>query len=91
MVQNQILGFKDLAEKQLKEKLDKKIDDIADIIDRIKEGVEEAKAKQIKYGLKSLKKEFEDLEQVAKELGIEASDKFSLISQMIQQAIGILQ
>jgi DNA-binding transcriptional regulator GbsR (MarR family) len=68
MVQTQIVAFKDLAEKQLKEKLDKKIDDLASLIQKLQEGVEEGKARSIKYNLNGMRKEIDNLEQVAKEL-----------------------
>jgi hypothetical protein len=90
MVQTQIVGFKDLAEKQLKEKLDKKIDDLATLIQKLQEGVEEGKARSIRYNLNSLRKEIDNLEQVAKELGIETDNQFALIGQLINQAIEVL-
>jgi len=90
MVQTQIVGFKDLAEKQLKERLDKKIDDLAVLIQKLQEGVEEGKARSIRYNLNSMKKEFDNLEQVARELGIETDNQFALIGQLINQAIEIL-
>jgi uncharacterized protein involved in propanediol utilization len=90
MVQTQIVDFKDLAEKQLKEKLDKKIDDLASLIQKLQEGVEEGKARSIRYNLNSMKKEIDNLEQVAKELGIETDNQFALLAQMINQAIEIL-
>jgi hypothetical protein len=90
MVQTQIVDFKDLAEKQLKEKLDKKIDDLASLIQKLQEGVEEGKARIIRYNLNSMKKEIDNLEQVAKELGIETDNQFALLAQMINQAIEIL-
>jgi len=90
MVQTQIIGFKELAERQLKEKLDKKIDQIANIIQKIQEGVEEGKAKKIRYNLNRTKKELENLEEIAKELGIETDDQFALLGEMINQAIETL-
>jgi hypothetical protein len=90
MVQTQIVDFKDLAEKQLKEKLDKKIDDLISLIQKLQEGVEEGKARSIRYNLNSMKKEIDNLEQVAKELGIETDNQFALLAQMINQAIEIL-
>jgi hypothetical protein len=90
MVQTQIVGFRDLAEKQLKEKLDKKIDDLATLIQKLQEGVEEGKARSIRYNLNSLRKEIDNLEQVAKELGIETDNQFALLGQLINQAIEIL-
>jgi hypothetical protein len=90
MVQTQIVDFKDLAEKQLKEKLDKKIDDLASLIQKLQEGVEEGKARSIRYNLNSMRKEIDNLEQVAKELGIETDNQFALLAQMINQAIEIL-
>ena len=90
MVQTQIVSFKELAERQLKEKLDKKIDQIANLISKIEEGVEEGKAKKIRYNLNRTKKELENLEEIAKELGIETDDQFALLSEMIDQAIETL-
>ena len=90
MVQTQIVGFRDLAEKQLKEKLDRKIDDLALLIQKLNEGVEEGKAKSIRYNLNSLRKEMENLEEIAKELGIETDNQFALVAQLINQAIEIL-
>jgi hypothetical protein len=90
MVQTQIVGFKDLAEKQLKEKLDKKIDDLATLIQKLQEGVEEGKARSIRYNLNGMRKEIDNLEQVAKELGIETDNQFALIGQLINQAIEVL-
>jgi len=90
MVQTQIVSFRELAERQLKAKLDKKIDQIANLISKIEEGVEEGKAKKIRYNLNRTKKELENLEEIAKELGIETDDQFALLSEMIDQAIETL-
>ncbi|RLC79834.1 MAG: hypothetical protein DRJ03_22745 [Chloroflexi bacterium] len=91
MVQTQVIGFKELAERQLKTKLDKKIDQIANIIQKIQEGVEEGKAKKIRYNLNRTKKELENLEEIAEELGIEVSTQFALLGEMINQAIKTLE
>jgi len=91
MVQTQIVGFKELAERQLKAKLDKKIDQIANIIQKIQEGVEEGKAKKIRYNLNRTQRELENLEEIAKELGIETDDQFALLGEMITQAIETLE
>jgi len=90
IVQTQIIGFKELAERQLKQKLDEKIESIAKLIQKIKEGIEEGKLKKIKYNVNRTRKEIEDLEKIAKELGIEADDKFSLLGEMIGKAIEML-
>lgn len=91
IVETQLVSFKDLAERQLKQKLDDKIDHLAELIQKIKEGVEEAKAKKIKSDLKALRKEMSDLEQIASELGIETDNQFALIGSLINQAISILE
>lgn len=91
MVQTQIVSFKELAQKQLKEKLDRKIEDIATLIQKLQEGVEEAKVKKIGYNLNRTKKEIDNLEKVAQELGIEVDNEFALLSQMIDQAIQVLK
>jgi len=85
------VGFKELAERQLKAKLDKKIDQIANIIQKIQEGVEEGKAKKIRYNLNRTQRELENLEEIAKELGIETDDQFALLGEMITQAIETLE
>lgn len=90
VVQTQIVSFKELAEKQLKTKLDEKIDSIATLIHKLQEGVEEGKAKSIRYNLNRTRKELENLEEIAKELGIDASEKFALLAEMINQAIETL-
>jgi len=90
MVQTQIVSFKELAERQLKAKLDKKIDQIANIIQKVEEGVEEGKAKKIRYNLNRTQRELNNLEQIAKELGIETDDQFALLGEMINQAIETL-
>jgi len=87
MVQTQIVGFKELAERQLKAKLDKKIDQIANIIQKIQEGIEEGKAKKMRSNLKRVRREINNLEEIAKELGIETDDQFALLSEMINQAL----
>jgi hypothetical protein len=91
MVQTQVIGFRDLAEKKLRERLDEKIDDLASLIQKLQEGVEEAKARSIKYNLNATRREFENLEQIARELGIEAGSQFQLLGEMIDQAIQILE
>jgi len=91
MVQTQIVGFKELAERQLKAKLDKKIDQIANIIQKIQEGIEEGKAKKMRSNLKRVRREINNLEEIAKELGIETDDQFALLSEMINQAIETLE
>jgi len=90
MVQTQIISFKELAERQLKRKLDKKIDDIAELIQKLQRGVEEGKARKIRYGLNRTKKELDNLEDLARELGIETDNQFALLGEMINQAIRIL-
>jgi len=91
IVQTQIISFKELAERQLKDKLDKKIDQIASLIQEIQEGVEEGKARKIKYGLNRSLKELSNLEEIARELEIETNHQFALLGEMINQAIGILE
>jgi len=91
IVQTQLISFKDLAEKQLKERLDKQIDNVATLIEKIKEGIEEAKAKRLKYQLKRTVRDLEDLEKVAKELGLSTDNQFVLLGELIGQAIGLLE
>ena len=90
IVETQLISFRDLAERQLKERLDEKIEELVEMIQRIKEGLGEAKAKKIKHDLKGLRREMDSLEKIANELGIEAS-QFALIGQLINQAILLLE
>jgi len=90
IVQTQVISFKELAERQLKQRLDEKIDSIANLINKLQEGVEGGKAKSVKYSLNRTRRELENLEAIAKELGIDVSEKFALLAEMINQAIETL-
>jgi len=91
IVHTQLISFKDLAEKQLKVKLEKQIDNVASLIDKIQQGVEEAKVRKLTYQLYRSQRELADLESVATELGLATDNQFTLLSELIRQAIEILE
>jgi len=91
IVYTQLVSFRELAERQLRRKLDKKIDDLALLIQKLYEGVEEGKVKRVRYGLNKAQRELESLEEIAKELGISVDNQFALLGEMIKQAINILE
>jgi len=90
IVHTQLVSFKDLAERQLKAKLEKQIDNVASLIERIQQGIEEAKVRKLKYQLTRSQRELNDLETVAKELGLATDNQFTLLSELINQAISAL-
>jgi len=91
IVHTQLVSFRDLAEKQLKAKLERQIDNVASLISKIQKGVEEAKVKRIKYQLNRTQRTLEDLESVAIELGLATDNQFTLLSELINQAIEALE
>jgi len=91
IVHTQLISFNDLAQKQLKAKLEKQIDNIASLIEKIQQGVEEAKVRKLKYQLNRSQKELSELESVAKELGLATDNQFALLSELINQAINALE
>jgi len=91
IVHTQLVSFKDLAEKQLKAKLERQIDNVASLIEKIQRGIEEAKVRKLKYQLTRSQRELNDLETVAKELGLATDNQFTLLSELINQAINALE
>jgi flagellin-specific chaperone FliS len=91
IVYSQFLSFKELAEKQLKEKLDNKIESLSKLLNEIENITDEEKRKRIAQNLYKTEREISELEKIAKELGLESNHKFSLISELIAQALKELE
>jgi hypothetical protein len=91
LIEKQVIELKELAEKQLVLKLEEKIDKMAMLISEIEDIVEDEKKKKVLYNLRSEDRELKELEKIAKELGIEASNQFALLSSLINQAISELE
>jgi hypothetical protein len=91
IVETQFLSFKELAEKQLKERLDSKIESLSKLLNEIENITEEEKRKRIANNLYKTEREVNELEKIAKELGLESNHKFSLISELIYQALKELE
>jgi len=83
--------FKALAERKLKERLDRAIERIAKLLNEIDVIVEEAKRKRLIYNLNKQQRELSRVEAIAKELSIETNNKFELLIELYNQAIDVLR
>ncbi|MHC1627452.1 MAG: hypothetical protein ACXQTI_01285 [Candidatus Nezhaarchaeales archaeon] len=83
--------LKTLAERKLKERLDQAIERIAKLLNELDEIVEEAKRKRLIYNLNKQQKEYERLEKLASEIGLETNNKFELLTELMNQAICMLR
>ena len=83
--------FKTIAQRTLKDKLDKAIDRLATLINELDNILEEEKRKRIRYNLMKQKRELDRIEKFAKELGIETNHKFELLTELYNEAINKLE
>jgi len=83
--------LKTLAERKLKERLDQAIERIANLLNEMDSIIEESKRKRLVYNLNKQTKEYERLEKLAKELGLETNHKFELLTELMNQAISTLK
>jgi len=90
ILEYQYVDFKELAEKQLMEKLDEQISKLANVISELNEIVEEEKRKKMKYNVNRLSKEIKELEKIASDLELKTNGKFELISEMLKQIYELL-
>jgi histidyl-tRNA synthetase len=95
LMQQQIGELKELAEKQLIQRLNERIDQLASLISEISNmisnRVEEEKRRRMIYNLRKEEATVKEIERMAKELNIEADNQFSLLSSLISQAINELE
>jgi len=89
--QEQMDEFKVLAERKLKEKLDEIIERVVKLINEIDEILEEERRKKILYNVRREKKELEEIQKIAKELGIETNNKFDLVFELYKSVIEKLE
>ena len=83
--------LKTLAERKLRERLDQAIERIANLLNEMDNIIEESKRKRLVYNLNKQTKEYERLEKLAKELGLETNHKFELLTELMNQAISTLK
>jgi cobalamin biosynthesis Mg chelatase CobN len=90
ITQNQLVQLRELAERKLLEQLEEKINSVAKLINEIEEIVEKDRKERIKKNLSELKRENENIERIAKELGINVNAKISVLGALISKALNSL-
>jgi len=91
ITQTQFLAFKDLAEKQLIERLEGLIEKFTDILGEIDLITDEAKKHRMLKNFKQQKRSVQQIYELAKELGINIDKQYKLLSEMIETAIEVLE
>ncbi|MCS7387155.1 MAG: hypothetical protein NDF55_10600 [archaeon GB-1867-005] len=83
--------FKALAQRKIKERLDKLINKLTELLNEIDEIIESEKIRRIKNNIRKQKREIQRIEQYCKELGIDTNHKFELISELFQEVFNTLE
>lgn len=83
---SQATTFKEIAESKLKEKLDEIIERIARLISELSQIEEEIELKKVKRAIRRGYKTAKEIEEIAKELGLEANEKFALLYELYNEA-----
>jgi hypothetical protein len=78
--------FTRLAERRLIERLDQSIDRIAGVIESIDEITEEPRRRSLRYRLTQLNREWQTIQDLASEMGINLASDFSYLMDLIDEA-----
>ena len=89
-VEVQVVSWASLAEREISRKLDKAAEELAKKLEELGK-LEVKKAKTMKYKLRAQLRELADVEEMAKELGIDISGKVKLVSSLLLEAIEALE
>jgi hypothetical protein len=84
----QFSTFKELAERRLRERIEEAISRLQRIYNEIHEISEEEKKRQIRRRLAVERREWVEIEQIARSLGINLAGDFSRVIQIIDEALG---
>jgi hypothetical protein len=91
ITQQQLVPLRELAEKRLMEKIDEKIDEIARLLNEIESITDEEKKKRLERNLMKMRKENEDIEEIAKELCLKCLPKTQVLGALIAKALESLR
>jgi hypothetical protein len=91
ITQQQLVPLRELAEKRLMEKIDEKIDEMARLLSEIENITDEEKKKRLERNLMKMRKENEDIEEIAKELGLKCLPKTQVLGALIAKALESLR
>jgi hypothetical protein len=80
--------FRELAERRLRERIEEAIVRLERISNEIHEITEEEKRRQIRRRLSAERREWVEIEQIARSLGINLAGDFSRVIQIIDEALG---
>ena len=90
ITQTQFLSFKDLAEKQIRERFEKLIDNLTEKLGELDLIVDQAKKSKMIKNFKQQKRSIDQAYELARELGIDIEKQYKLVSEMIETAIEVL-
>jgi Rad3-related DNA helicase len=80
--------FRELAERRLRERVEEAIVRLQRIYNEIHEITEEEKRRNIRRRLSAERREWVEIEQIARRLGINLSGDFSRVIELIDEALG---
>jgi len=83
--------FRVLAERRLREFIDRKIDEICRLLEQIEEITERARRRELRYRYNRLNVEFVNLHEAARELGIDLERDFEYIFNLLDTTIRRLE
>jgi hypothetical protein len=89
IVRFQFSLFRDMAEKNLRDKLDQQLDNLAHKLNELS-NLEDAKKKSLSSRYKYEMKEIDDMKELAKRLDINVDDKFELLTALVSKAISVV-
>jgi hypothetical protein len=89
IVKFQFTKFRDMAEKNLRDKLDQQLDNLAHKINELSQ-LEDNKKKSFASRYKQEKREIDEIRDLAKRLDINVDDKFELLEALVSKAISVV-
>jgi hypothetical protein len=84
----QLSTFRDLAERRLRERIEEAITRLTRISEEIHEITEEEKRRSIRRRLAVERREWVEIERLARSLGINLSGDFTRVIELIDEALG---
>lgn len=89
IVKFQFTAFRDMAERQLMERIDQTLNTLAKKINELV-NMDDAKKRSAKSRYNSELKEIDEMRDLAKKLSIEGEDKFNLLESMYRKALSVV-
>jgi len=89
IVETQLVDFRNLAEKRLKDELERKIEILGTRLETIT-NLKDADRKKAKISLNEQEKEVKQTRQLAEDLGIQLTEKFDFYEKLIEKGLSIL-